>query len=298
MPQTDGKEWLRYQWLLRAGSCIRGLLLTLMLACGSPVFAQLEPNVLLDIAGDTWITQQDQDAPTLDVSAFVLLSSSANPPAEDGVLQQLSAILNKADDFFSQCGIAIRLERAQVLGVPTDFLSVEGNHRGESGGHPPDDVQDIDLFTYEENLRLSREVRTLGEYAKKITSPNGIPVFIVPQLEYYVGEERVGAAGLAYPPNAYHHEHDYPYRNLVLLKGWYESYERVPVFNEAPLWHELEHMLLNTGSHESEREARGDEDRDACARMRENLRRLFGAEPLPDPGPPGASAHRLFAPRA
>lgn len=90
----------------------------------------------------------------------------------------------------------------------------------------------------------------------------------------------------------YHHEDDYPVRNSVMLIGTYPSVGGLPLIPfEISLAHEIGHMLLNSGLHESDKNnlmsgSGTGLTSEQCERMRANREWLFGEEAVPDPGPP------------
>ena len=116
------------------------------------------------------------------------------------------------------------------------------------------------------------------------------------RVAYWIGDERVPAGGLSFPPNLFHRMEDYPLRNSVVIKAIHPLGGRLPhAFAAHALAHELAHMLLNTGLHIATPSNLMSEfggtalTEEQCGRMRENRLRLFGEAAVPDPGPPGSS---------
>lgn len=216
-------------------------------------------------------------------------TSSPDRDAAAAAAGRVRTLVEQTNGILAQCGLHLELEAAQVVGLPARLLDVHGNRKGSWGGHPPEDVGDPELFTYNENERLTEETRELFAYGKRHTSANAISAFFVRSIEYYIGEERTGAGGLSFPPNGYHHPDDYPLRNSVLVVGRYER----AAFSDAymrVLAHELGHMLLNSGSHvggTGNLMTTGTKlSPEQCERMRANRVRLYGEDAVPDPGPP------------
>lgn len=202
---------------------------------------------------------------------------------------ELREAVGYADMLLEQCNMSLVVEAAQVVLLPERLLYIAGNRRGSFGGHPPPHVSDPERFSYDENERLTPATRKLFAYGKRFTSPNAISVFVVGNIEYYIGEEQVRAGGLSFPPNKYHHPGDYPHRNSVLLVGFFRD-RTIPGISGRTLAHELGHMLLNAGLHDDRRGNLMGAGRlllrEQCVRMQANLDRLYGEERVADPGRP------------
>lgn len=229
---------------------------------------------------------------SLPVRVGIFLSEqirSGSAPSVNAAMERTRAIVASTNAILAQCNLHLELETAQILGLPDRLLDIAGNRQGSWGGHPPAGVGDPDLFSYEQNERLTEETRELFSYAKRATSPNAISAFHVRSIEYYIGNVRTAAEGLSFPPNQYHHADDYPQRNSVLLVG--HSVEGLFSNVSGRVFaHEIGHMLLNSGSHEPIAEnlmARGTAlTTPQCERMRANRLHLYGEQSVPDPGPP------------
>jgi hypothetical protein len=204
--------------------------------------------------------------------------------------QRVRRVLQEANLLLAQCGLHAAPEVAQVVGVPVRLLQVQGNLRGSWGGHPPAAVGDPDLFMYQQGERLTADTRELFGHGKRHTSPNAISVFVVHEIEYYIGEQRSGAGGLSFPPVIYHHADDYPLRNSVLVKQVALDEHDLPVASGQTLAHELGHMLLNTGDHvgpPGNLMVGGPTlTPSQCERMHRTRERIFGQATVIDPGPP------------
>ncbi len=234
------------------------------------------------------------------VNVGLFLTTRPSQPAADGqhswseadVVHNVRRLIVGANAILAQCSMHVAVETTQVLAVPDRLLRIQGNQVGSWGGHPPPGTDNPELFNYEQNERLTDDTRELFGYGKQHTSPNSIAVFTVEHITYYAERELTNAAGLSFPPNVYHHADDYPLRNSVLMVGRYAADGSLPVLEgEHTLAHELGHMLLNTGDHERDTRnlmsGRGTQVTPAqCQRMRNNQNQLFGAEAVPDPGPP------------
>lgn len=226
---------------------------------------------------------------------------SQPPIAPAVVADRARRLVEDTNRILAQCALHLAMEAVQVIAVPPHLTSVAGNERGSWGGHPPHDVGDPDSFTYQENERLTSDTRELFEYGKRFTSRNAIAVFVVTEIEYYIGEQRTPAGGLSFAPVAYHHVDDYPLRNSVLVKPIGRDPTGLPYSSGYVVAHELGHMLLNTGDHTAPGAVSAIEEfgnlmlggtaaqltGEQCDRMRANRERLFGDEAVPDPGPPG-----------
>jgi hypothetical protein len=249
--------------------------------------------VELDLAG---IGLQTPDSRSLAVYIGIFLttrSASAEISWSDSeAANKVRHLIEEANAILGQCNIHLELETAQVITLPDRLLRIQGNEEGSWGGHPPPGTEDPDLFNYEQNERLTDEIRELFSYGKQYTSPNTIAVFTVEHITYYAERQLTAAGGLSFPPNVYHHEDDYPLRNSVLLVGEYAADGSLPsIEGEIALAHEIGHMLLNTGDHESKSSNLMSSlgtalTPEQCERMRHNRNWLFGEEAVSDPGPP------------
>ncbi|MCQ3977458.1 MAG: hypothetical protein DPW09_28855 [Anaerolineae bacterium] len=230
----------------------------------------------------------------VDVGIFLATRDApADPPwSEADAADNIRRLIQDANAILGQCNIHLALETAQIIALPDRLLQIQGNEAGSWGGHPPPDTEDPELFNYQQNERLTEETRELFSYGKQYTSPNTIAVFTVEHITYYAERQLTAAGGLSFPPNVFHYEDDYPLRNSVLLIGAYASAGSLPrIEGENALAHEIGHMLLNTGDHESDSSNLMSSFGTAltpeqCARMRYNRNWLFGEEAVPDPGPP------------
>jgi len=211
--------------------------------------------VELDPAG---IGLQTPDLRSLAVYVGIFLTTPSAPVeiswSEADAAHKVYWLIHDANALLAQCNIHLELETTQVITLPDRLLQIQGNEEGSWGGHPPPEIEDPDLFNYEQNERLTDETRELFSYGKQYTSPNTIAVFTVEHITYYAERQLTAAGGLSFPPNVYHHEDDYPLRNSVLLVGEYAADGSLPIIEgEIALAHEIGHMLLNTGDHESDR---------------------------------------------
>jgi len=238
----------------------------------------------IELVVDVSSALEPDDAPpgSVPIAAGLFMSVSQVGQAES--LDRARQLIRDTNDILEQCDLHVVMEAAQVIDLPPHLLTVQGNELGSWGGHPPDSIGDPDLVMYHENERLTSDTRELFAYGKRYTSQNVIAIFIVDDIEYYIGSERTGAAGLSFPPVVYHHPDDYPLRNAVLARNTAGQL----------IAHELGHMLLNTGDHWGEGAnlmlgATGLTS-DQCERMHENRERLFGDDAVPDPGPPTTGA--------
>jgi hypothetical protein len=211
--------------------------------------------------------------------------------AEHEAAKAISRFLEDSNTVFKKCNMHLVIEAAQVIALPDHLLRIQGNQEGSWGGHPPREVENKELFSYEQHERLTEDTRTLFGYGKRFTSPNAISIFTVEQIIYYAEQQRTAAGGLSYPPNGYHHPDDYPYRNSVLV------FAKAPFTDFAALIsrriaHELGHMLLNFGDHPTSDGNLLNEGmqvtQDQCGRMNRNLVDLYGKNTVADPGPPSS----------
>ena len=240
------------------------------------------------------------DRATLPVNIGIFLTTRMVPMASRAetswsatdARDQIRRLVQSTNAILAPCTLHVAIETAQVVALPDRLLRIQGNTEGSWGGHPPAGTENPELFNYEQNERLTGDVRALFAYGKQHTSPNTIAVFTVEHIRYYAERELTDAGGLSFPPNVYHHPDDYPFRNSVLLVGNYPPDDGLPtIASRTVLAHELGHMLLNTGDHE--RDTRNLMSGwgtllspEQCERMRGNLDRLFGDAAVPDPGPP------------
>ena len=208
-------------------------------------------------------------------------------------------LLADAAEVLAPCGLSPTIETAQVIVLPADLFRFQGNERGSLGGHPPPGVAEPEQFNYERDEALTEEARLLFSYGKTDTAPNTIAVYTVERVAYWIGDERVPAGGLSFPPNLFHRVEDYPLRNSVVISATHPLGGRLPqAFAPDALAHELAHMLLNTGLHIAAPSNLMSEfggtslTEEQCRRMRQNLRLLFGEDAVPDPGPPSSSDAR------
>jgi hypothetical protein len=276
--------------VVRAGAMFSVALAVLIAACADPKAPDPEPQIELVADVFNGLEPPDTPAGSLPVAAGLFMSVRQISPAQ--AVERAHQLVRDTDKILEQCGLHLVLEAAQVIHLPSHLVTVQANERGSWGGHPPDSVGDPDLFMYHENERLTSDTRELFTYGKRYTSQNAIAIFIVEGIEYYIGEDRTGAAGTSFSPVIYHHPDDYPLRNSVLS-----------LHSEgSTIAHELGHMLLNTGDHWGEGAnlmlGNGlDLTSDQCERMHENREHLFGDDAVPDPGPPttGAAAIALVS---
>lgn len=242
------------------------------------------PPPRIELLDDLSSLLEPPDAPPGSVPVAVGLFMSASRIGESGAVDRARELIANTNEILEQCDLHLVMEAAQVIALPPHLLTVQGNEIGSWGGHPPDSVGDPDLFMYYENERLTTDTRELFAYGKRYTTRNAIAIFTVEGIEYYIGAERTGAAGLAFPPVIFHHPDDYPVRNSVLATA----------ADGRLIAHELGHMLLNTGDHWGEGANLmldgTDLTSDQCDRMHENRERLFGDDAVPDPGPPTTEA--------
>jgi hypothetical protein len=136
--------------------------------------------------------------------------------ARTEVIEELQETLAYAEMLLGQCQLGLQVEVAQLVLLPERLFNIVGNRKGSYGGHPPPEVGDPDRFSYDANERLTPATRELFAYGKRFTTPNAIAVFVVGDVEYYIGEQQVYAGGLSFPPNKYHHPDDYP---ILLVVG-------------------------------------------------------------------------------
>ena len=213
---------------------------------------------------------------------------------ETEAAEQVQYLIPGANFILAQCNLHLALETAQVVALPERLLHLQGNESGSWGGHPPPGTENVELFNYRQNERLTGDTRELFTYGKQHTSPNTIAVFTVEHITYYAAQRLSPAGGLSFAPNIYHHPDDYPMRNSVLLTvgippGYLPAIDEFTIYGLA---HEIGHMLLNTGDHERDQQnlmaSLGGVTltSEQCERMHRNLDWLYGDEAVPDPGPP------------
>ncbi len=261
-------------------------------ATAPTVFREITETELL-VAIDESLALSDAPWGSLPVAAglFLTVPPSRSPLIAPAVVSDRARrLLADANEILAQCGLHLAPEAVQVVTVPEHLIEVQGNELGSWGGHPPPDVGDPDTFTYDQNERLTAETRELFAYGKRHTSRNAIAVFVVEDIEYYIGEQRTPAAGLSFPPVSHHHADDYPLRNSVLARLTMRDSNRLPLADGRVVAHELGHMLLDTGAHTGGLENLMTNGAhltpEQCDRMRANRERLFGADAVPDPGRP------------
>lgn len=210
-------------------------------------------------------------------------------PSEEEAVKVISQLLGPPSTTLGQCNVHLVVEVAQVIALPEHLLRIQGNHMGSWGGHPPREVENTELFTYEQNERLTEDSRILFAYGKRYTSPNTVAIFTVEQIIYFVAQDRVGAGGLSFPPNAFHHPEDYPYRNSVLVLAHAPFTDLMPLTSWR-ITHELGHMLLNVSDHSTNNinlmNSGWELSSDQCSRMDMVTATLFGEQVVADPGSP------------
>lgn len=174
-------------------------------------------------------------------------------PSEQEAAKAISLLLGTPITVLQQCNMHLVVEVAQVIALPEHLLRIQGNEVGSWGGHPPEEITNTEAFTYEQNERLTEDTRTLFRYGKRFTSPRTVAIFTVEKIIYYVGQQREGAGGLSFPPNAFHHPDDYPYRNSVLVGRGAQALvtDQTPLttFISLTVAHELGRMFLNVSDH-------------------------------------------------
>ena len=249
--------------------------------------AELDPSVLS-------IGPPIEGATPVEVGFFIALRSTGaeEPPVADAG-QLLRELIEGADRILAQCDLSLRAEAAQIIVLPNRLVRFQANDESSFGGHPPPGTENPELFTYRRNERLTDDARELFAYGKRHTSPNTIGVFTVGTVVYFAAQELTPAGGVSFPPNAFHHEDDYPLRNALVLVPDYLPRQLLPArIRPDALAHELAHMLLNSGEHVTVAsnlmgEGGGTLLTNAqCERMRENNELLFGVAEIADPGPP------------
>jgi hypothetical protein len=256
-------------------------------ACGDatapvPTLAR-EIELIVEVSHALELTSAPAASVPIAAGLFMAVTASVapRPIAPAVVTDRARRLLEDANEILAECALHLSVEAVQVVAVPRHLASVQGNERGSWGGHPPDSVGDPDLFTYQQNERLTSEARELFSWGKRHTSPNAIAIFVVQDIEYYIGEQQTPAGGLSFPPVTFHHDDDYPLRNSVLVRQSEPDPSGLPLAHASPLVHELGHMLLNTADHATDTWTSG-----RCERMRANRERLYGEDAVPDPGPP------------
>lgn len=226
------------------------------------------------------------------VGLFMTVRKSVpQPPIAPAVVAaRARRLIEDTNEILAPCGLHLAVEATQVIAVQGHLIPVQGNIRGSWGGHPPDSLGDPDYFMYHQNERLTGDAVELFGYGKRHTMPNAIAVFVVDDIEYYIGDQRTPAGGLSFPPVAFHHADDYPLRNSVLVAATGRDLGGLPLASGRVAAHELGHMLLNTGAHVGIGNLMVGGTlltAEQCDRMHANRQWLFGDGAVPDPGPPG-----------
>jgi hypothetical protein len=189
----------------------------LMVACTDPKAPEPEarPEPQVELVADVTNELEPIDAPAGSVPLAVGLFMSVRQISPAVAVDHVRQLIEDTNEIYRQCDLHLAMEVAQVIDLPSHLHTVQGNELGSWGGHSPDSLGDPDLVMYHANERLTNETRELFAYGKRHTSQNAIAIFIVDGIEYYIGAERTGAAGLSFSPVTYHHADDYPLRNSV-----------------------------------------------------------------------------------
>jgi hypothetical protein len=233
-------------------------------------------------------------APTLQVRLVVATAwpDRALSFDRDDAVAWFSRIVNETAEALAPCGIALTVDRAEVIAVPEARLSIVGNKAGSWGGAAPEG-SDPDAFNYTLDERIPASAAELFSFARRGAADGAIAVIFVDEIHYWTDRSLARAGGLSYPPVVYHQPEDFPARNVVLVASGYGKCGGLPIFpHPRVVAHELGHMLLDTGQHASDPEDLMSSmlgstlTPQACARMRQNLVRLYGDPAVIDPGAP------------
>ena len=221
------------------------------------------------------------DYKVLNIGLFLSVPINSSPIiSENSIVSDINKAVNGVNQIFSQCDVAVFVEKVQVIGLPDHLLDIQGNEVGSWGGHPPAGIVDVDSFNYAQEYRLTEDTRELFGYGKQHVSPNAISVFTVRHIEYYAEQQLTSAGGLSFPPNDYHHTDDYPLRNSVLIVN-FAGNSQVPALESEvrTIVHEFAHMLVNTGEHSTAPNNifnSGTFNVEQCERIQSNITLLFG----------------------
>lgn len=249
--------------------------------------AELDPSVIS-------VGPPVNGADPVEVGFFIALRGTPDGEPPVAAAEQLLRDLSEGvDGILAQCDLYLRVEAAQLIALPNRLVRFQANDESSFGGHPPPGTENRELFTYQQDDRLTDDARELFAYAKRHTSPNTISVFTVGTVIYFAAQELTLAGGVSFPPIGFHHEDDYPLRNSVVLVPDYLPQQLLPFrMPPRPLAHELAHMLLNSGEHVADPTNLMGEGEGTlltgpqCERMQDNNTLLFGVEEIADPGPP------------
>lgn len=264
--------------------------------CADPCFDTAGPQIVMELSADELaLAAPVAGSRPIRVALFSAVAPQMPEPAaawaREQVIERWATVVRDTNTIFAQCNMHLEVETVQVISLPARLLEFDANDPQSFGGHPPPGTENPDLFDYNQNERLTPDARELFSYGKQVSSPNAISVFTVRKLVYYSNQMLSAAAGLSNPPNIYHHPDDYPYRNSVLLAPRYPSCGALHgALSARALGQEIGHMLLNTGGHVTDQGNLMNNGTtltpEQCARIEDNLGRLFGDTAVPDPGPP------------
>lgn len=196
-------------------------------------------------------------------------------------------------EIYEACDIGFDLLAAEVLVVPESMQTIVGNATDSWGGEAPPGEDDPDAFNHARGERLADDPRALFSLRSEGLHDGALGIFVVDDIVYHAAQEPTPASGLSFAPVVFHHPDDFPLRNAVLVASAHGGLGQIPSrINGRTVAHELAHMLLDTGTHDSEHNG-GDSDalmlggdvlfEGECQIMRDNIARLYGDDPVIDP---------------
>jgi hypothetical protein len=230
----------------------------------------------------------------LRVALALLLPHAASPTTVLEAEPFLGEVLAATRGALSVCQLGVSLERSEVWSAPPASLDLTVTRPSSWAGLSPAGEPDPDGFNHAQGDRLPDELAALLGTVRGDLDAGVVLVVVAREVAYFTNGTRKTAGGASLPPVIFHHPDDFPLRNAVFAATTRPGCDALPVPPTPRLIaHELGHMLLDTGTHDSDpdnlmHDLRGPSLRpEQCARMRENVHRLFGPAPLLDPGPGG-----------
>lgn len=207
---------------------------------------------------------------------------SDSPPSRADLDAWVETVTKHTTYVFAQCGVTVDVARAEVVAVPARYLRVVANDPESWAGLAPLGA-DPEAFNHGLRERLTDDVRTLFNYARRGLPDRTLAVVVVDRIAYYAAQEASLAGGLSFPPVIYDHPGDFPTSNGVLIGAGYARCGAMPsAVSPRVVAHELGHMLLNVAHHETQQptnlmsKVHGPLLRpDQCETIRTNLATLY-----------------------
>jgi hypothetical protein len=221
----------------------------------------LGSGVLVDVTAD--VAESVRDPSTAEVPlpvAFFVATAWPNlgaeiradgPLADGAVAEWFASWVPSVNEILGSCGIRLDVQRAEVVAIPSDRLTVLGNeadsYSGRLGpeGPPPGEPPELE--------RLTPEAHALLSFARRRLPSAVAAVVLVDHIDYFVSGQASSAGGLSFPPSLFRDPEDRSARHGVFISTSYGRCGELPV-RPVPevVAHELGHLFLDLPRHDPE----------------------------------------------